>query len=217
MQSDLQGLEITPGELRRLSGVRVERIWQPLARHRVWAELLKTALVMVLLGASSFTLSLAFPDRLGVVRIVHLVIGVGILIEDLRDFVLSYRSPYLVRLLEEVGRYHNAIAALEIHDRLEAAGNVAMTFEDRSQIISALQLTREDLVRALKTERILREHQRFVDRNVEFFADNLTALSALQVSDLAGERGRLLNETLQIAVRVRSEIKKLQDWHDREQ
>jgi hypothetical protein len=168
MQSDLQGLEITPGELRRLSGVRVERIWQPLARHRVWAELLKTALVMVLLGASSFTLSLAFPDRVGVVRIVHLVIGVGILIEDLRDFVLSYRSPYLVRLLEEVGRYHNAIAALEIHDRLEAAGNVAMTFEDRSQIISALQLTREDLVRALKTERILREHQRFVDRNVEF-------------------------------------------------
>jgi hypothetical protein len=195
--------------------VRVDRIWRPLAGRQVCAELLKTALVMVLLGASGFTLSLAFPDDVGIVAIVHAVIGVGVLLEDLRDLALSYRNPHLVRLLEDVGRYHNAIATLEIHDQLAAAGNSMIVFEDRSRIISALQLTREDLVRALKTEKVLRQHRRFIDRNAEFFTDNLTALAALQVGDLASERGRLLHEALEIAVSVQSEMKKLQDWRDR--
>jgi hypothetical protein len=211
MQSDLQGLEITPGELRRLSGVRVDRIWRPLVPRRVCAELLKTALVMVLLGASGFTLSLAFPDRVRLLAMVHGVLGLGILLEDLRDFVLSYRHPLLVRLLEDVGRYHNAIAVLQIHDQLESAGNLPVALEDRSRIISALQLTREDLVRALQTEKILRKHQRFIENNVDFFSNNLTALAALQVNDLASERGRLLKEALEIAVSVRSEMKKLQN------
>lgn len=215
MQSDLQELEITPGELRRLSGVRVDRIWRPLAPRRVCAELLKTALVMVLLGASGFTLSLAFPDRVRLLAMVHGVVGLGILLEDLRDFVWSYRHPQLVRLLEDVGRYHNAIAVLQIHDQLEAAGNLPVALEDRSRIISALQLTREDLVRALQTEKILRKHQRFIENNVDFFSNNLTALTALQVNDLAIEQGRLLNEALQIAVSVGIEMKKLKDWHHR--
>lgn len=217
MQSDLQGLEITPGELRRSLGMRVDRIWRPLAPRRICAELLKTALVMVLLGASCFTLSLAFPDRLRVLAIVHGVVAVGILLEDLRDFWLSYRHPLLVGLLEDVGRYHNAIAALDIHDRLAAAGNRSVAIEERSEIVCALQLTREDLVRALKTEKILRQHQKFLEQNVELFADNLTALTALQVNDLASERGRLLNEALQIAVSVRSQMRKLQEWHDRKE
>jgi hypothetical protein len=211
MQSDLQGLEITPGELRRLSGVRVDRIWRPLAPRRVCAELLKTALVMVLLGASGFTLSLAFPDQVGAIAIVHGIIALGILLEDLRDFVLSYRHPLLVRLLEDVGRYQNAIAVLQIHDQLESAGNLPVALEDRSRIISALQLTREDLVRALQTEKILRKHQRFIENNVDFFSNNLTALTALQVNDQASERGRLLKEALEIAVSVRLEMKKLQN------
>lgn len=217
MQSDLQGLELTPGELRHLSGVRVDRIWRPLAPRRVCAELLKTALVMVLLAASGWTLLLAFPDRWGVVVIVHAAVGVGVLLEDLRDFWLSYQNPHLVSLLEDVGRYHDAIAALEIRDQLEAAGNSQVRLEDRSRIISALQLTREDLVRALKTERILRKNRQFIDRHAEFFADNLTALAALQVSDLASERGKLLNEALEIAASVRTEMRKLQEGRDRSQ
>lgn len=213
MQSDLQGLEITLGELRRLSGVRVDRIWRPLAPRRVCAELLKTALVMVLLGASGFTLSLAFPDRVRLLVIIHGVVALGILLEDLRDFVLSYRHPLLMRLLEDVGRYHHAIAVLQIHDQLEAAGNLPVALEERSRIISALQLTREDLVRALQTEKILRKSKRFIDHNMDFFADNLTALAALQVNDLASERGKLLHEALQISASVQIEMKKLQDWH----
>lgn len=215
MQSDLHGLEITPGELRRLSGVRVDRIWRPLARRRVCSELLKTALVMVLLAASSFTLSLAFPDRVGLLATIHGVVALGILLEDLRDGLLSYRHPHLVQLLEDVGRYHNAIAAVAIGDQLAAANPPAVALEDRSQIVSALQLTREDLVRALKTEQILRKHQQFLEQNAELFADNLTGLAALQVNDLASDRGRLLNEALQIAVSVRSQMRKLQEWHER--
>ncbi|WP_414551497.1 hypothetical protein [Anabaena sp. CCY 0017] len=113
-------------------------------------------------------------------------------------------------LLSDVDRYNAVIKAIDINDQIEAAGNPGVVIEERERVIAALKLTRTDLIRALKTERILRENKNFILRNTELFANNLATLTAMQVTEEASEHGRLLNEALQIALDVQIEMKRLQ-------
>ncbi|QSJ19887.1 hypothetical protein JYQ62_14960 [Nostoc sp. UHCC 0702] len=117
----------------------------------------------------------------------------------------------LQTLLYDVDRYNAVIKAIDINDQIEEAGNPGVSIQKREKVIEALQLTRTDLVRALKTERILRENKNFILRNTELFVNNLATLTAMQVSEQATEHGRLLNEALQIALDVQYEMKKLQN------
>jgi len=94
--------------------------------------------------------------------------------------------------------------------QLEEAGNLSVKLKDRERIIEALKLTREDLCRALRTERILRENKKFIDHNPALFENNLIALTTLQVDDQASEQGRLLDEALQIALSTQEELRRFQ-------
>ena len=85
-----------------------------------------------------------------------------------------------------------------------------MLIKERESVLAALNLTKADLVRALKTERILRENKSFILSNTELFVNNLATLTAMQVNEQATEHGRLLNEALQIALDVQHEMKRLQ-------
>ena len=85
-----------------------------------------------------------------------------------------------------------------------------MSLKERKKVLEALKLTRNDLVRALKTERILRENKNFIVSRAELFINNLATLTAMQVSEQATEHGRLLNEALQIALDVQQEMRSLQ-------
>jgi hypothetical protein len=131
-------------------------------------------------------------------------------------------------LLDEVDRYNAVIKAIHINDQLEAAGtretslsdrvseaeplgSALLPKADRQKVIEALTLTKEDLVRALRAERVLRENQSFLVGNPELLATNLRTLQTLQVNDRASEYGRLLNEALQIASGVQEEMTKLQN------
>ncbi|MBE9007603.1 hypothetical protein IQ259_21695 [Fortiea sp. LEGE XX443] len=113
-------------------------------------------------------------------------------------------------LLIDVDRYNAVIKAIDINDQIEAAGNPEVSIKEREKVIEALQLTRADLVRALKTERILRENKNFIIGNAELFVNNLATLATMQVTEKATEHGKLLNEALQIALDVQYEMKKLQ-------
>ncbi|BAZ48073.1 hypothetical protein NIES4103_06780 [Nostoc sp. NIES-4103] len=125
--------------------------------------------------------------------------------------ILKSKMTYSLQiLLHDVDRYNAVIKAIDINDQIEEAGNPGVSIQKREKVIEALQLTRSDLVRALKTERILRENKSFILRNTELFVNNLATLTAMQVTEQATEHGRLLNEALQIALDVQSEMKKLQ-------
>ncbi|KYC38118.1 hypothetical protein WA1_37855 [Scytonema hofmannii PCC 7110] len=113
-------------------------------------------------------------------------------------------------LLNDVERYNSVIKAIDINDQIEAAGNPGVSLKERQKVLEALELTRSDLVRALKTEKILRENKKFIISRSELFANNLATLTAMQVSEQASEHGRLLNEALQIALDVQHEMKSLQ-------
>ena len=113
-------------------------------------------------------------------------------------------------LLNEVNRYNTVIRVIDINDQIEEAGNPEVVIEERDGVVEALKLTKADLVRALKTEKILRENKSFILSNTELFVNNLATLTAMQVTEQATEHGRLLNEALQIALDVQHEMKRLQ-------
>ena len=125
-------------------------------------------------------------------------------------FVKENLTYSLNTLLHEVDRFNAVVKAIDINDKIEAAGNAEVSIKERTRVIEALKYTRADLVRALKTERILRENKKFIVNNSELLADNLATLTQMQVTEQASEHGRLLNEALEIALDVQQEMKRLQ-------
>ncbi|MEP0869417.1 hypothetical protein NDA01_06355 [Trichocoleus desertorum AS-A10] len=211
MRSDLQSLEITKGELRRLSGMRRGDLLIPPTRRQVSWEILRTLLAIALLGLSYWVLALNFANHTFLLIALHLSAVVGLIVDDVQTILFSQKNRHLINLVMDVDRYNAVIKAIDINDQIEAAGNSEVALNNREQVIEALALTRADLVRALKTERILRTNQRFIARHSDLFDNNLTALATLQVNDQASEHGRLLNQALSIAVDVQAEMKKLQN------
>ena len=151
------------------------------------------------------------------VRVLQITLGLSAAITvawNVYKWVKAKPLQTLAGLLDEVEKYHEVIKALDIIDRLTAAGNLQANLINRGDAIEALKITRESLICALKTERILRENQQFIGRRYELFANiesNLAALMALDVSDRASEYGRLLNEALEIGMSVHKEVRKLKN------
>lgn len=211
MQTDLQGLEITKGELKHSSGVSIDAVFMPPTLLKFLSEITKTLLIVLLLCLNAFVFAQLFPENLLVLVGIHTVAVLGLCVYDIRRIYFSYKYQILANLFGDVKRYNSVIKAIHINDQIEAVGNPNVRLKNRNQVIQALKLAREDIIRALKTERILRENERFIKLNTELFSTNLTALTTLQVSDAASEHGRLLNEALQIVVDVQEEMRKLQN------
>lgn len=213
MQPDLQGLEMTKGELKHCSGVSINAVFKPPTLSKFLSEIAKTFLVIILICLSGFVIAQIFPEHWLKLVVIDGVAAAVLLFDDLKKIYFSRKHQNLVRMFEDVKRYNSVIKAIDINDQIEAVGNPGVRLKNREQVLQALNLAREDIVRALKTERILRENENFIKLNSELFDNNLTALAALQVSDQASEHGRLLNEALQIVVDVQEEMRKLQDQH----
>ena len=219
MQPDLQNLEISPGELRHLTGVEPTEVFRlsllryPKERFNFLVQelILSLAVTPIIVGLLHVFVILPFIGS-SLVATISTLFVVPILVLTIRWFWLKRHSfPTLCALLDEVERYHTVIKAIHINDQLQAAGTTKMSVCDRQNVIEALTLTKEDLIRALRAERILRENRSFLVGNPELLATNLQTLQSLQVNDYASEYGRLLNEALQIAAGVQEEMKKLQN------
>ena len=220
MQPDLLGLEFSKGELRRLIGIDPDDVFRPSILRNAdkrWSFLFNEiliglALTPIIVGVIyTFVIFPTIGSSIPVAII--LLIAVPILVALVRWFwVKRNRSKLLINLLDEVDRYHAVIKAIEINDQLEDTGHPGVSLTDRERVIQGLQLTREDLVRALKIERILRENKGLISAKTDLFSNNLSNLEAMQASsDRASEYGQLLNEALQIAVGVQEEMRKLQN------
>ncbi|MEH2054866.1 MAG: hypothetical protein V7K97_01530 [Nostoc sp.] len=236
MRDDLQGLEISQDELQKLTNLPVNEeliiITNPLKRlAKTYIQKLKSSegATVVFIGFSTFVFVYILFDILIKIFATWITIPSWILLIILGLWVggFTQTSLYLIWksrskivknnmtsslriLLNEVNRYNTVIRVIDINDQIEEAGNPEVVIEERDGVIEALKLTKADLVRALKTEKILRENKSFILSNTELFVNNLATLTAMQVTEQATEHGRLLNEALQIALDVQHEMKRLQ-------
>ncbi|MEH1827941.1 MAG: hypothetical protein V7L22_21850 [Nostoc sp.] len=218
MQPDLIGLEISKGELRRLTGFDPEDVFRPSVLrdskkrlgfliNEMLVTLALTPIIVGFIYAFIILPTIGSSIKFGILLLI--LVPMPILVG--RWLWRQLTCPEgLTILLDEVDKYHDLVAAIDINDQLAASGNVQSSIHDRDQVTAALQLIREDLVRALKTERILRDNKKLLANNQELFVNNLASLQALQVSSQAGEYAQLLNQSLQIAIDVQAEIRKLQ-------
>ncbi|MBW4686469.1 MAG: hypothetical protein KME40_15530 [Komarekiella atlantica HA4396-MV6] len=218
MQPDLISLEISKGELRRLTGFDPEDVFRPSvlrdSKKRlgflISEALVTLALTPIIVGfiyAFIILPTIGSSIRLGILLLI--LVPIPILVG--RSLWRQLTCPEgLTILLDEVDKYHTLIEAIDVNDQLAASGHSQSSINDRGKVTAALQLIREDLVRALKTERILRDNKKLLANNQELFVNNLASLQALQVSSQAGEYAQLLNQSLQIALDVQAEIRKLQ-------
>ncbi|MEH1838406.1 MAG: hypothetical protein V7L20_06495 [Nostoc sp.] len=236
MRDDLQGLEISQEELQKLTNLPVNNqlliITNPLRKLvKIYIQKIKSSegATVIFIGFSLFVFAYLLFDifiKLFVswitisswTLLIILCLWIGgftqiilYLIWKSRSKIVKYNMTNSLQiLLSDVERYNTVIKAIDINDQIEEAGNPEVLIKERENVIEALKLTKSDLVRALKTERILRENKSFILSNTELFVNNLATLTAMQVNEQATEHGRLLNEALQIALDVQHEMKRLQ-------
>jgi hypothetical protein len=218
VQPDLIGLEISKGELRRLTGFAQGDIVRPsmmkdheqrsqFIKNEILTTLVLTPIIVGLVYALIILPTIGSSIQVGIILliVVPIVVLVG------RSLWRRKTCPKaLTKLLDEVDKYHAVIKAIDINDQLATSENSESILNDRDIIITALQLIREDLVRALKTERLLRDNKKLLANNQELFVNNLASLQTCKVSSQAGEYAQFLNQLLQIALAVQAEIRKLQ-------
>ncbi|RCJ23578.1 hypothetical protein A6S26_00670 [Nostoc sp. ATCC 43529] len=236
MRDDLQDLEISHNELQKLTNLPVNEdlliITNVLLKFgKTYIDKIKGSegATVIFIGFSTFVFTYILFDLILKIFIswitvpswmflIFLGLWVGGLTQTILYVLWKSRTKLVQKsmnnslriLLNEVNRYNAIIKAIDINDQIEEAGNPEVVITQRDSVIEALKLTKTDLVRALKTERILRENKSFILSNTELFANNLATLTAMQVHEQATEHGRLLNEALQIALDVQHEMKKLQ-------
>ncbi|MGB3535149.1 MAG: hypothetical protein WBA13_16750 [Microcoleaceae cyanobacterium] len=211
MQPDLIGLEINRGEIKGLTGVNVKQIHQPAIAKNFIQEGVKTFSISLLVLLSYLILALVFPGYRQLLAIIHGLLVGGLILEDCYKIILSIKHRNLIRILDSINQYNAIIKAINLNDELESVGNSHIKFNNRPQIISAMKLVREDLIRAMKSERILRKNKKLLAHHDHLFATNLTALTGLQISNRSTQQGRILNEALQIVTDVQAELQHIQN------
>ncbi len=218
MPPDLQDLKITELEVEQLSSksfsdISMVNLYQlPLgfSRRQLLSIMLNQIIVFGLTLIISLPLTLvmitktsyASDDPRLINLFIKIVFGISLGITLCWNIYMWWKTKplkELAKLQNEVNKYNQVIIAVEIMDRLAAVGNLELNLINRNDVVKALEVTRESLISALQTERILRENQDFIMRRYELFAsmeNNLSALMNFDVKNQATEYGRLLNEAL---------------------
>ena len=220
MQPDLIGLEITKGELRRLTGFKPDQV----LRSSIMANneqrlgffrnemLVALVLTLIIVGfAYAFIILPTIGSSISLLIILLIIVPIAVV--GGRSLWRRLTFPTTLKtLLNEVDKYHRIIKSIDINDELAISGKTEISTYDREKVVSAVQLVREDLVQALKTERILRDNKKLLANNQDLFVNNVETLHAMsrQISSEVGEYAQLLNQSLQIALDVQAEVRKLQ-------
>jgi hypothetical protein len=127
--------------------------------------------------------------------------------------VLTTQSlQMLMHLLDESDRFNSIVQAIDVLDQLATVQNSQVSVSDRSQVLAALQITRDSLITGLMTERILRESRGLIARRHDLLTNienNLTTLKTFEINDRANEYGEVLNSALQIGISVQKEVQAL--------
>jgi predicted PurR-regulated permease PerM len=230
MKADLEELRITRKELEKLTGLDISEAFighviRPVvfrSSKRLVSFLLTEVFIFglilifclpigLLIGRSSGRLT---SDAQSTIAFLQITIGASTTIAALWNLYIWQKSKELQtlgHLLDEVDKHNEILQAVDVIDELGAVQHSTISLIKREEVVDALRATRESLVCALMTEKILRKHQRFIARRHELFTNieaNLATLQTLKVNNQANEYGRLLNEALEIGMSVHREMQR---------
>ncbi|MDB9309621.1 hypothetical protein PN471_13470 [Aphanizomenon sp. CS-733/32] len=225
MRDDLQGLDISHDQLQDATNLPVDNkliiithIIQQFS-IKLLKKAQKTEIATVVFAGSAISVCTYLLVKLSsLLLLIIFILWTSGSIQILLYLLWKGKSKFLKQnmtnslriLLNDVERYNSVIKAIDINDQIEDVGNLGVSIQEREKVLLALELTRNDLIRALKTERILRENKSFIITNTDLFTNNLAALASMQITEEATEHGKLLNEALQISLDVQREMKNLQ-------
>lgn len=233
MQPDLADLRITPSQLEKLTGMDISdafmgRVYRPSvfrSFQRLFPFLVTEALIFGLILIFCLPIGLVMGRGLGILAgdsgsmlsFLGIMGSVSVLLFmtwNLYMYLKGRELKALANLLDQVDKHNEIIEAVQIMDELSAIKQDMGQVIDREEVTKALTATRESLINALMTEKILRKHQKFITRRQELFTSietNLAILQTLQIDGQATEYGQLLNQALQIGLSIRREIEQLSD------
>jgi hypothetical protein len=225
VRDDLQGLDISHDQLQDATNLPVDNkliIITDIIQQfsiKLLKKAQKTEIATVVFAGSAISVCTYLLVKLSsLLSLIIFILWTSGSIQILLYLLWKGKSKFLKQnmtnslriLLNDVERYNSVIKAIDINDQIEDVGNLGVSIQEREKVLLALELTRNDLIRALKTERILRENKSFIITNSDLFTNNLATLASMQITEEATEHGKLLNEALQISLDVQREMKNLQ-------
>jgi hypothetical protein len=128
------------------------------------------------------------------------------------------RLGRLLLLLEEVDRYNQVIAAVELLGHLQSLNSQSFNSQSPNpagsvgdlELSEGLDLTRQTLVVALQTDRLLRQalgkSALLLQPGLMQIEENLLQLRSIEVAQQGQETAELIGQALAIGLRVRSEL-----------
>jgi len=224
MHPDLEALRITEPQLEKITGLDIGNIFmggviRPSALRspqRLLSLMVTEGVVLLVIFIISMGVGLVilrnWSSPGGIVVLVPVATGVAIASAigwHLYQWQRCKTLQSLARLLDEVDRHNDIIQAVQVMDELETVQVAGLGLLNRAEVILALQATRESLVSALMTEKILRRHRSLMQRRQELFKSIETSLATLQtlsVNNQAAEYQQFLQEALEIGVAVQQEM-----------
>lgn len=232
MKQQLEALRITEKELERLTGLDISDLFiggvirgayraSKLKNYRgllsfCLTEVLVFALLVVLALPIGIALTRHLSDRMNelpaILYFLKITLGIACLTAIAWNVSMWFKAKQLkslLHLLDDIDRYNQVIQAVIILEQLQGVGNFKATEINQNELVQALEITRDSLVSALMTEKILRHNRKLFASRDELLANlenNLTTLRALNVQNQAQEYSQLLNEALQIGLSVQKEV-----------
>lgn len=224
MKADLQELMITDGEIKKIveipecvnlehyffmeygliSSSNIPNLLTSLGAY----SFVGWIIVLCIYGFIGFLFQFnLFQSDFYLIALIIVSILIGILLTIYVIGTSSKKGKTMRILWSEVKKHNLIINNLHTLDQLQAVGN-PVKINDRVKVIQALKITKEGLVRAFKTEKILLSNPNF---KPEYFNIDLTSLQAERTMAKAVEYAELLDQAVQIGVSVQTEMRKLQN------
>ncbi len=121
---------------------------------------------------------------------------------------------HLIILFNEFKKHNQIVKAIDVKEQLEEVEQTRSDSQVKLTLLKALIEMRQDLIKALKVEKILRENQKVIETNPELFKASFDTTKVQKIIDRGSEYDRLINKTLKIGTEVNKEMKKMKNNSD---
>ncbi len=205
MRTDLRGLNITDEQIGKATKIR-KRNYQFNGEQ---FGCLAAVILIISIAIGFFIGSFYLPIIVGILTL--LFTSLYLLVTGQSRWRNSFkRTVTLGRLLEEVDEYNRIVKELvpniDVIDQLEDVGN-PVKVKNRQRTLSAFRSIKKNLIRALETERILRENPQF--KPEIFSVDAISLFESLSLEEQTKGYARLVNDGLEVSTRLQKELETL--------